>query len=196
MEMVKQGFRSVLRTSVFFAAVIAATPALWAQSSRAVAPGSVEYNALPAALAPVASSAKAVKAAYSARGATDFSAIHIPDTDSSKPVRQMAAESLPSRRNWMILSAFSSGAAALDAYSTRRSIAAGNVEADPIMKPFANSPAIYVATQISPVVMDFVGYKMQHSHNFVLRKMWWMPQTGGTAMSLFAGVHNLQIAGK
>jgi hypothetical protein len=191
--MAKQAFRSILRKSAFFAAILAATPAVWAQAAHTVLPGSAEFDALPAAVSPAVSSAKVIPAAYSYQS---FSTIHIPETDSGKPVRQIAAESMPSRRNWMILSAVSSGAAALDAFSTRRSVAAGNVEADPMMKPFANSPAIYVATQISPVVMDFVGYKMQHSHNFVLRKMWWLPQSSGTAMSLFAGVHNLQIAGR
>ena len=191
--MAKQGFRNIFRKSAFFAAVLAATPALWAQSSRTALTDSAGYDALPAALSPAVNSAKAVPAAYSVQS---YSTIHIPEADSSKPVRQFAAESLPSRRSWMILSVASSGAAALDAYSTRRSIAAGNVEADPMMKPFVNSPAIYLATQVSPVVMDFVGYKMQHSHNIVLRKMWWLPQTSGTAMSLLAGVHNLQISGK
>jgi hypothetical protein len=191
--MAKHGFRNTLRKSAFFAAILAVTPALWAQSSRAVVPGSAEYDALPVALSPAVSSAKAVPTAYSAQS---YSTIHIPEADSSKPVRQFAAESLPSRRNWMLLSVGASSAAALDAYSTRRSIAAGNVESDPMMKPFVNSPAIYLATQVSPVVMDLVGYKMQHSHNIVLRKMWWLPQSSGTAMSLFAGVHNLQISSK
>jgi hypothetical protein len=194
--MVKQRFRSILRKSAFFAAILTVTPCIWAQSSRTALPGSAEFDALPGAISPALNPAKAVAAAVSAPAVADFSTIHIPETDSSKPVRQIAAESVPSRRNWMILSFASSSAAALDAYSTRRSIAAGNMEADPMMKPFANSPAIYLATQISPVVMDFVGYKMQHSHNVVLRKMWWLPQTSGTAMSLFAGLHNLQISGK
>jgi hypothetical protein len=194
--MSNQGLRSILRKSAFFAAILAVTPTIWAQSSRAVLPGSVAFDALPGAISPAVNSAKAVPAAVSAPAAADFSTIHIPETNSLKPVRQIAVESVPSRRNWMILSAASSSAAALDAYSTRRSIAAGNVEADPMMRPFANSPAIYLATQISPVLMDFVGYKMQHSHSIVLRKMWWVPQSSGTAMSLFAGVHNLRISGK
>jgi hypothetical protein len=113
-----------------------------------------------------------------------------------KSMRPLAAESVPSHRKWLLLVVASSSAAALDAYSTRRSIAAGNIETDPTMRPFAHSPAIYVATQIPPLVMDFAGYKIAHSRNFVLRRLWWIPQTGGTALSLFAGAHNLSIAGR
>jgi hypothetical protein len=185
--------RSFVCKSVFSAAIITMAPALSAQNALTALPGSTAFEALPAAVSPAVSSVSAVPASYSAQ---TFSAIHIPETDSTKPVRQTAVETLPSRRNWLMLSAVSSSAAAIDAYSTRRSITAGNVEADPTMKPFANSPAIYAATQASPLVMDYVAMKMQRSRNLFVRRMWWLPQTTGTAMSLFAGAHNLSLASR
>jgi hypothetical protein len=182
--------RSFASKTVFFAAIIAAAPALQAQATGAVIPGSAAYDALPAAISPALTSASAVPASYSSQ---TFSTIHIPDANKIEPVRQTAVEELPSRRNWLILSATSSGAAAFDAYSTRRSVESGNVEANPLMKPFAGSPAIYVALQASPLVMDYAAVKMQHSRNLLLRRMWWLPQSTGTAMSIFAGAHNLSI---
>jgi hypothetical protein len=188
--MLKQ-LRSFAVKTAFFAVVIAFAPALQAQATTAILPSTSAYDALPAAVAPALTSASAVPASYSSQ---TFSAIHIPDSDRIQPVRQTAVEELPSRRNWLILSAISSGAAEFDAYSTRRSVASGNVEDNPTMKPFAGSPAIYVAIQASPLVMDYAALKMQHSRNIFVRRMWWLPQSTGTAMSLFAGAHNLAIS--
>jgi hypothetical protein len=181
--------RSFASKTAFFAAIIAAAPALQAQAT--VLPGSAAYEALPAAISPALAPAAAVRASYSSQ---TFSTIHIPDADKVQPVGKTAVEELPSHRNWMIFSALSSAAAEFDAYSTRRSVASGNVEADPTMKPFAGSPAIYVAIQASPLLMDYTALKMQHSRNLFLRRLWWLPQSTGTAMSLFAGTHNLSIS--
>jgi hypothetical protein len=191
--MFKHQVRSLIGKSALLAAIIAVAPALHGQNVRTILPGSAAFDALPAAVSPAISAGSTVSASYSAQ---TFSTIRIPDAPSTNPGRKINVENLPSRRNWLLLSAASSGAAALDAYSTRRSVAAGNVEANPIMRPFAGSPAIYVALQASPLVMDYAALKMQHSRNPVIRHLWWVPQTSGTAMSLFAGVHNLSIASR
>jgi len=182
--------RSFVR-STLIAAVAFIAPSLFAQQASLVMPGTAAYDALPAALSPSLPSASTVPVAYRSQS---FEAITIPAEKSGKSGRSVSVESFPSRRNWLILSLVSSGAAEFDAYSTRRSIGDGNVEADPTMRPFANSPAIYGAIQVSPLVMDFVALKMQHSNNLLLRHMWWLPQTTGTAVSIFAGAHNLSIA--
>ncbi|HTZ74437.1 MAG TPA: hypothetical protein VMB47_10985 [Candidatus Aquilonibacter sp.] len=188
-------FRHQLRSFIFgFALIISITfaaPSLLAQEAPLATPGTAAFDALPAALSPSLSSASAVTVTYRTQS---FEAITIPAEQSAKAVRNVAVESFPSRRNWLILSFVSSGAAEFDAYSTRRSIGAGNVEADPTMRPFVNSPVIYGAIQASPLVMDYVAFKMQRSHNPFLRHLWWLPQTTGTAVSLFAGAHNLSIA--
>lgn len=103
---------------------------------------------------------------------------------------------LPSRRNWLALAIAEHGAAAFDAYTTRQAIGSGAVEADPLMRPFAHSPSLYAAIQMAPLLLDFAARHMQRSPNAWVRKMWWLPQTGGTAIYLFSGSHNLGVAGR
>ncbi|HKN75680.1 MAG TPA: hypothetical protein VJW94_10920 [Candidatus Acidoferrum sp.] len=98
------------------------------------------------------------------------------------------------KKAWYALIFASSGAAAFDAWSTRRAVS-GNygTEGNPMLRPFSHSNAIYAATQVSPLVLDFIGRKMMTSREPLLRKMWWLPQSAGTGMSLFAGVHNVGV---
>lgn len=95
---------------------------------------------------------------------------------------------------WYTLAAASSGAAAFDAYSTRRAIS-GNygVESNPLLRPFSHSSALYAATQVSPAVMDYIGKRMMVSDNRWLRRMWWLPQVAGSGFSVAAGVHNMSL---
>lgn len=190
--MFSRNARNLISKSALIAAIIASAPAIQAQDARIAVPGTAAYDALPSAIVPVAST---VRASYSSQ-TEPFSTIHIAETNEIKPIQGVSPETLPSRRKWVALSLVSSGAAEFDAYSTRRSIAAGNVESDPTMKPFANSPAIYAAVQASPVVADFIAYKMQRSRNGFVRHLWFIPQTTGTAMSLVAGAHNMSIASR
>jgi hypothetical protein len=98
------------------------------------------------------------------------------------------------KKAWYALTIVSSGAAGFDAWSTRRAISGGyGTEANPLLAPFSHSKALYAATQVSPLVMDFIGRKMMTSQYPLLRKMWWLPQTAGTGMSVFAGVHNVGV---
>ena len=98
------------------------------------------------------------------------------------------------RRLWYTLAITGSGAAAFDAWSTRRAISGGyGVEANPMLRPFSHSNAMYAATQVSPLVMDFIGKRMMTSHHQWMRNLWWVPQSAGTSMSLYAGVHNTRL---
>lgn len=98
------------------------------------------------------------------------------------------------KKVWYALTVASSGAAAFDAWSTRRAISGGyGTESNPFLRPFAGSGALYAATQVSPLVMDYIGRRMMTSRHSALRKLWWLPQTAGTGMSLFAGVHNVGV---
>jgi hypothetical protein len=98
------------------------------------------------------------------------------------------------KKVWYALTFASSGAAGFDAWSTRRAISGGyGTESNPLLRPFAHSNALYVATQVSPLVLDYVGRKMMTSRHPLLRRMWWLPQSAGTGMSLFAGVHNVGV---
>lgn len=98
------------------------------------------------------------------------------------------------KKVWYALMFVSSGAAAFDAWSTRRAISAGaGTESNPMLAPFAHSGALYAATQVSPLVMDLIGRKMMTSENRTVRRMWWLPQSLGMGMSLSAGVHNVRL---
>lgn len=106
------------------------------------------------------------------------------------------AEKQHPTRAWWMLTVAQHGAAAFDAYSTRQAIGRGAVEDDPLMRPFAHSPAIYLASQVSPVLLDLLSRRMMRSENPVFRRMWWVPQSGATAMFIVSGVHNLGVASR
>jgi hypothetical protein len=111
-----------------------------------------------------------------------------------KPAFTRDYETEKQKKVWYALTFVSSGAAAFDAWSTRRAISAGaGTESNPMLAPFAHSGALYAATQVSPLVMDLIGRKMMTSHNNLARRMWWLPQTLGMGMSLSAGVHNVGL---
>ena len=125
-----------------------------------------------------------------------FSTVRLPEPQPAKPVEVIPALEMPSRRNWLILSVAQHSAAAFDAYSTRRAISTGASEGDPMMRPFAHSPGIYAAIQAGPVVLDYVGRRMQRSQNNFLRHTWWLPQSVSTGIFLFSGVHNMNVANR
>lgn len=104
-------------------------------------------------------------------------------------------ETRQQRVAWYTLAVTGSGAAAFDAYSTRRALT-GNygTEGNPMLRPFAHSSALYAATQVSPVLMDYIGKRMMVSQNRWMRRMWWLPQAAGSGFSIAAGVHNLSVA--
>ncbi len=95
---------------------------------------------------------------------------------------------------WFVLGAMEHGAATFDAWSTRRNIVAGTMhETDPIMRPFANSNAMYAAVQVAPVLFDLLSKQMlRNSHSWV-RKAWWVPQSASTVASILSGAHNVAI---
>ena len=90
--------------------------------------------------------------------------------------------------------AVSHAGAVLDSWSTRRAISSGyGQEANPFLKPFASSNAIFAATQVSPAVMDYLGKRMMMSPIPWVRKLWWFPQAAGASMSFGAAVHNVGV---
>lgn len=125
-----------------------------------------------------------------------LSNIRIPPLKPEKRWNVSMAERPGSQRRWLALSLAQSGAAAFDAYTTRQAIAKGAVEKDPMMRPFAHSPAIYGAIQLGPIVLDYFARRMQRSSNGVERRLWWVPQSIGTATYIFSGVHNMGVAGR
>ena len=119
--------------------------------------------------------------------------IRVPDPTPSKPVKIIMPDTHP-RKAWLILSIAEHSAATFDAYSTRVAISKGATEADPMMQPFAHSPAIYGAIQVGPLILDYADRRMERSQFSLLRKTWWVPQTAATGIFLFSGVHNMNVA--
>ena len=123
----------------------------------------------------------------------------LPGTPAFQPAPLKLATSHPyedprDRKVWYALVITSHGAAALDAWSTRRALSNNDgTESNPLLRPFAHSGMMYAATQVTPLLMDYVGKRMMVSRHPLLRKTWWLPQSLGTAMSLSAGVHNVGV---
>ena len=95
---------------------------------------------------------------------------------------------------WYALATAGHGAAAFDAYTTRLALSGnyGN-EGNPFLRPFAHSNSLYAATQVSPLVMDYLGKRMMSSQDRWIRNLWWVPQVLGGGFSVGAGVHNLSV---
>jgi hypothetical protein len=111
-----------------------------------------------------------------------------------KPVFTRPRETHRQRVIWYGLTIAGHSGAAFDAWSTKRAVSGGyGQESNPLLRPFANSNAIYAATQVSPAVMDFLGKKMMVSQHRWVRKMWWLPQAAGASFSFAAGVHNVGV---
>jgi hypothetical protein len=103
-------------------------------------------------------------------------------------------ESPRQRKIWYGLLIAGHSAASFDAWSTHRAVAGGyGTEANPLLRPFASSNFIYVATQASPAVMDFLAKRMMVSQHSLFRKTWWVPQSAGAALSLVSGAHNVGV---
>ncbi len=98
-------------------------------------------------------------------------------------------------RTWYTLAAVQHGAAAFDAWSTRRNIRMGAYERNPLVRPFADSRAVYPALQVLPTTMDYFALRLKNSPRPWARRLWWLPQAASTAVSLYCGTRNVQVAG-
>jgi hypothetical protein len=111
-----------------------------------------------------------------------------------KPVITRPRETPRQRKMWYGLAVAGHSGAAFDAWSTHRAVVGGyGQEANPFLRPFAGSNAIYAATQVSPAFMDYLGKRMMVSQNRWVRMMWWLPQTAGASMSFVSGAHNVGV---
>jgi hypothetical protein len=111
-----------------------------------------------------------------------------------RPVLTRPRETPRQRKMWYGLALAGHSGAAFDAWSTHRAVAGHyGQEANPFLRPFAGSNAIYAATQVSPAVMDFLGKRMMVSQHGWVRKVWWLPQVAGASMSFVSGAHNVGV---
>jgi len=96
---------------------------------------------------------------------------------------------------WKGLAVAEHSAAVFDAWSTRQSLTSGNgYERDPLMKPFANSAAIYPVLQIAPFGADYLSHRFMRSNHVFLRRVWWIPQVASISGSMWCGARNLRVA--
>lgn len=116
-------------------------------------------------------------------------------------VRQVLASkptikpTMQQKRLWTGLLIAEHSAALFDAWSTRQSLSSGNgYERDPLLKPFANSGAVYPALQVAPLGADFLAHRLLHSNNRLLRRSWWLPQALSLGASAWCGARNLHVA--
>jgi hypothetical protein len=203
-----------LQLSPVSQALPAAIPSLFASTARAAVAADVKFpdpsrnTTLTPDLATAYSEKKAPSASepsvtgttnpeplHSAQNVLSLSSIRIQPVGPGNEHQVIQARTSPPRRTWLALSLIQHGAATFDAYSTRQAISRGGVEIDPMMRPFAQSPGLYAAIQVGPVLLDFVSRKMQRSQNNFVRRMWWVPQSLSTATFLYSGVHNLNLQG-
>ena len=114
-----------------------------------------------------------------------------------QPVKSAVRHNSASRNEkitWYSLMIAEHAAAVLDAWSTRRALSRDyGREGDPLIRPFAHSGTIYVATQVTPLVMDILGRRMMMSGRPWVHKLWWVPQSTMASVSLEAGIHNVRI---
>jgi len=111
-----------------------------------------------------------------------------------KPVIVRPRETPRQRKMWYALAVASHSGAAFDAWSTHRAVAGGyGQEANPFLRPYAGSNAIYAATQVSPAFMDYLGKRMMVSQHGWVRKIWWLPQAAGASVSFMSGAHNVGV---
>jgi hypothetical protein len=184
---------SALPVDLPSASVNSPVPVIVAKNSVEVQPVAKEHAALPEAPAAKSDVSANSKESSSASenmmpGAQPF--VNAP----AKPAIQGSYETERQRKIWYGLIAASHGAAVFDTWSTRRAVSSGyGTESDPFLRPFAHSDSLYVATQVSPAVMDYLGHRMMTSDHLILRRMWWLPQAAGASFSLGAGIHNYHL---
>ena len=95
---------------------------------------------------------------------------------------------------WYSLMVAEHAGAMLDAWSTRRALSRNfGREGDPLMRPFAHSGTIYVATQVTPLLMDIIGRRAMMSERPWVHRLWWVPQSAMASVSFEAGIHNVRV---
>jgi hypothetical protein len=150
----------------------------------------VNFAAADSSIAKPATEGAAASASVSPVTGTPVTGI----TPLIKPVLKAPQISHRDVQIWRGLTVMQHSAAVFDAWSTRKSLANGGYERDPLMRPFASNGSIYAMTQVTPLAFDFLSRRMLRSNNSLVRRFWWVPQTAFTAGSVWCGVRNLHVA--
>src|SRR5438270_12885066 len=124
----------------------------------------------------------------SAPGSVGLNSVRI----SEVPAGRERSEKLR-RRDWLALTIAQHSAATFDAWTTRRAVSGGAYETDPLLRPFSGNASVYVAIQVGPLLLDYVGRRMMTSRYGWMRRTWWIPQVVSTPAFFVSGTHNLSI---
>jgi|ERR1700730_4783317 hypothetical protein len=183
---------SVSSVSIPYSAAIVVAP----PSSPALLPRELFFTEISVPTAPVELTVPSMPQPKPAILA-ESSAAEPPAAFAFEPVKPAAHRELDNRNQrsiWYGLVAAGHAGAAFDAWTTRRALS-GNWgrEADPLMRPFAHSNAIYIATQVAPALMDYVGRRAMVSEHLWVRRLWWVPQSVGASLSFRAAIHNYSV---
>ena len=119
----------------------------------------------------------------------------MPAAPAIRPIQSTPVTARPGA-SWWALTAVQHAAVGFDSWSTRYSLSNGGVELDPLMRPFANSSALYPVMQTGPAALDYVSLRMMRSHHRWMRRMWWVPQAALATGSVISGVHNIGVANR
>jgi hypothetical protein len=143
---------------------------------------------------PLASASKGMGIADTASAPFKGMYVAVP-AEPTPPFKAGPPEVRRSSRSWVALTIAQHAAATFDAWSTRRAISrGGSYEADPLMRPFAHSSALYGAMQIGPGALDYLARRMRRSDHKWVRRLWWVPQSAATVSFVYSGAHNLAVS--
>ena len=188
---------SIALTACCAAQDVTHLPSNPANSARAI-PVVERSEAKPPAV--VSATLSSASEAGELRAATESAAALVPAPEPAYRLERAPQNPAPElrtihRRSWVLLTAAQHSSAIFDAWSTRQALSSGHAyERDILVKPFANSGAVYPALQIVPLGLDFLSYRMLRSSHSFNRKMWWVPQAVATAGFVWCGTRNLRVA--
>lgn len=93
-----------------------------------------------------------------------------------------------------ILAEINIGAALWDDIASRRIIATGGFERNPLMRPFIHNRGTLAAETVAEVwLVSYFGDRMKHSPHPILRKTWWLPQALNITAKLYGGINSTAI---
>lgn len=189
----KLGTGMIIALLVFLVASASATP----QNPTTAATVSTLYGSPELPSAPSSSRTEVANALPSGPG-LGSPASTAPAPAMIAPVRNEAKitserPTLP-KKTFISLAMLQHSAVAFDSWSTRNLVENGGRELNPVLRPFANSNALYPVMQTWPTVIDYFAARMARSNKPWVRRMWWVPQTASAASSFVIGARNVSLA--
>jgi hypothetical protein len=92
---------------------------------------------------------------------------------------------------WVILA--NQGAVTVDTWATRRTLAHGGHETNPLTRPITQlpAPAHYAVMETSAGLTSFVGWRMKNSKHKLIRKTWWIVPSFSAGESVYGAARTI-----